>query len=96
MAKQLRYGVRSDLAASDLFDLSIPHEKDQERNLTREEIRVLFDKGYETVSDVVRKDIDAEKAGFARDRFARNCGLETSLAKNIYRAAMEHLKAHVK
>jgi hypothetical protein len=41
----------------------------------------------------VRKDIDAKKPGFARDRFAKNCGLDTDLAKIVYKSALEHLKA---
>jgi helicase len=94
MSKQLRHGIRKDLAASNLFELVLPDEgSNQIRSLSRREIRTLYDKGYESISDVVRKDIDAEKSGFARDRFAKNCGLELSLAKIVYRAAMEHLKA---
>ncbi|MFX1369197.1 MAG: DEAD/DEAH box helicase [Promethearchaeota archaeon] len=94
MSKQLHYGVRKDLAASDLFELVFQDEEsNQFRTLSRVEIRTLYDKGYTSISDIVRKDIDADKPGFARDRFAKNCGLELNLAKTVYIAAMEHLKA---
>ncbi|MHA1924453.1 MAG: DEAD/DEAH box helicase, partial [Candidatus Thorarchaeota archaeon] len=80
LSNQLRYGVRQDLAGSDIFRLSISIDDVSDRYLSRTEIRTLFDRGYESINDIVRKDIDAKKAGFARDRFAMNCGLDADLA----------------
>ena len=93
LSNQLRYGVRQDLAGSDLFGLQLAIDEDSGRNLSRGEIRSLFDRGYESINDIVRKDIDAKKSGFARDRFAKNCGLDTDLAKVVYKSALEHIKA---
>jgi hypothetical protein len=93
LSNQLRYGVRQDLAESDIFHLSIAIDETSDRYLSRTEIRTLFDRGYGSINDIVRKDIDAEKPGFARDRFAKNCGLDADLAKIVYKTALEHLKA---
>lgn len=93
LSRQLRYGVRSDLAGSDLFELMVYIEDTQPRLLSRMETRTLFDNGYGSINDIVRKDIDAEKPGFARDRFAGNSGLDVNLAKDVYKSALEHLKA---
>lgn len=96
MSVQLLHGVRNDLASTDLFDLVLLAEDGfPERMLTRSEIRTLYDRGYRSISDVVRKDIDREKSGFARDRFAANCGFENTFAKRVYRAAMDHVKAQL-
>ncbi|MFX0108395.1 MAG: hypothetical protein ACFE7R_08940, partial [Candidatus Hodarchaeota archaeon] len=91
-SRQLTHGVRIDLAASDLFDLSVPTESGILARLSRTDARTLFDNGYESINAIVRKDIDATKPGFARDRFAKNCGLEQVLAKEVYKAAIEHLR----
>ncbi|NHJ12598.1 MAG: DEAD/DEAH box helicase [Candidatus Thorarchaeota archaeon] len=96
MSMQLLHGVRRDLASADLFDLTLPAEEGApERPLTRYEIRTLHDRGYKSISNIVRKDIDPEKAGFARDRFAANCGLDSTLAKRVYRTAMNQIKAQL-
>ncbi len=63
------------------------------RCLSRIEARTLFDRGYKSVNEIVRKDIDAKKPGFARNRFARNSGLEQETAKEIYKAALSHVKS---
>lgn len=87
---QLRYGVREDLANSDLFHLQIPQGDDvSHRSLTRVEVRLLHDRGYGTIEKVVRKDIDPDKPGFARERFAKNSGFDTGFAKTLYKAALE-------
>jgi len=44
---------------------------------------------------VIRKDIDASKKGLARDRFSQNCGLDIDLAKEVYKAAMIHIRAQL-
>ncbi|MFW9884698.1 MAG: DEAD/DEAH box helicase [Candidatus Thorarchaeota archaeon] len=92
-SNQLRYGVRQDLAGSDIFHLLISIDASLVRHLSRTEIRTLFDCGYRSINDIVRRDIDAKKSGFARDRFAKNCGLDPDLAKIVYKSALEHLKA---
>ncbi len=94
-ARQLRYGVKPDLSQSDLFDLCISEEDASLRQLSRPEVRVLFNQCYRTVQDVVRRDIDASKPGLARDRFARNCGLDVKTGKAVYRAALEYVRSRV-
>jgi len=93
LSYQLKYGVRKDLAGSDIFALRLLLEDGPGRYLSREEIRTLFDREYKSINDIVKKDIDARKPGFARDRFAKNCGLHVDLAKMVYKSAMEHIKA---
>jgi hypothetical protein len=95
LSKQLKYGVRQDLAGSDIFGLRIRIDDTSSRFLSRAEIRILFDQGYKSINDIVRKDIDAKKSGFARDRFAKNCGLDADLAIIVYKSALEHLKARL-
>jgi hypothetical protein len=93
-SRQLRYGVRADLAKSDLLDLQITERDDsQPEYLSRADARTLFEAGYKSINDVVRKDIDAKKPGFARDRFAKNCGLDRGMGRNIYKAALDHVKS---
>ena len=93
-SNQLRYGLRKDLAETDLFDIHIPlMSKAQFRMLSKSEVRTLFEHGYATIKEVVRKDIDSQKEGLARDRFAKNCGLDTRLAKEVYKAAMTEFRA---
>jgi replicative superfamily II helicase len=93
-SNQLRYGLRKDLAGTDLFDLRIPiHGKTELRLLSKAEVRTLFENGYATIKEVVRKDIDSQKEGLARDRFAKNCGLDLRLAKEVYKAAMAQFRA---
>jgi hypothetical protein len=90
--RQIQFGVKADLADSDLLDIEVIIEKElPPRKLSREEIRTLFDNGYRNVNDVVRKEIDPEKDGLARDRFAEKSGLDIHYAKAIYRAALQHL-----
>jgi replicative superfamily II helicase len=93
LSYQLKYGVRQDLAASDIFELRLLLEDGPDRYLSREEIRTLFDRKYKSINDIVKRDIDAKKPGFARDRFAKNCGLDGDLAKTVYKSALEHIKA---
>lgn len=92
---RLRYGVKQDLAKSDLFELEIPSGKET-RSLTREEARTLYDNGYESIRDLVFKDIDRKKKGYARDRFAQNCGLEEEEGMRIYKAALKHVRSQNK
>ncbi|MFX1264836.1 MAG: DEAD/DEAH box helicase [Promethearchaeota archaeon] len=95
-SKQLRYGVRADLAESNLFNLRIPVRDDAEpRILSRVEARTLFDWGYKSIEEIVRKDMDATKPGFARNRFARRCGLDQDLGKEVYKAALDHVKSMI-
>ena len=42
---------------------------------------------------MVKKDLGASKEGYARDRFANNSGLETEFAKEVYKAALSHVRA---
>jgi hypothetical protein len=93
-SNQLHYGLRNDLARTDLFDLHIPtSKKAQLRPLSKIEVRILFENGYATIKEVIRKDIDAQKEGLARDRFAKNCGLNSHLAKEVYKAAIAQFRA---
>jgi replicative superfamily II helicase len=93
LSQQLKYGVKSDLADTDLFELClIPPDSTIERGLTREEARLLIDNNYATIEEVVRKDIDPEKKGLARDRFAENSGFDLAFAKEVYKAAILHLR----
>jgi hypothetical protein len=91
-AKQLKYGVREDLGQSDLFELCLPDAGGATRQISRPEARTLYNSGYESIERIVRRDIDASKTGLARDRFARNSGLDQSLAKTVYKAALEHVR----
>ena len=92
-SRQLRYGVRSDLAESDLLDLQImERDEGQPEQLSRTDARTLFEAGYRSINDIVRKDIDAEKPGFARDRFAKNCGLSRRMGRYVYKAALDYVK----
>jgi replicative superfamily II helicase len=94
LSRQIRYGVRNDLAKSDLLELRLlPGDDSPSGRLSRSTVRTLYEKGYTSISDVVKKDLGASKEGYARDRFAKNCGLETDLAKEVYKAAMSHIRA---
>ncbi len=96
LGRRLRYGVRKDLAKSDLLELKLLAGDDTPSNrLPRADARVLFERGYESIRDVVRKDIDASKRGLARDRFAQNSGLEPGRAIDIYKAALKHIRASI-
>ncbi|MHA2211967.1 MAG: DEAD/DEAH box helicase [Candidatus Thorarchaeota archaeon] len=93
-SRQLRFGIREDLAGTDLFEVVVPAvDLVTTRSLTRAEVRTLSNRGYHTVEDVVRKDIDADKAGLARDRFAANSDLAQELAKEVYKAALVHFRS---
>lgn len=94
LSRQLHYGVHSDLANSDLLDLRLTEgDSSPSSRLSRTIARHLYENGYASISDIVRKDIDASKKGLARDRFAKNCGLEPETAKEIYKAAMVHIRS---
>ncbi|MBN2230917.1 MAG: DEAD/DEAH box helicase [Candidatus Thorarchaeota archaeon] len=95
-SRQLQYGVRADVADSDLLELLLIQGDDLPSNrLSRTDARTLYEHGYKSISDVVRKDIDASKKGLARDRFSTNCGLELNIAKEVYKAAMSHIRARL-
>jgi helicase len=94
LSRQLQYGVRSDLADSDLLELPlIQGDTSPSSRLSRSTARILYQHGYKSISDVVRKDIDASLKGLARDRFAKNCGLEPEAAKEVYKAAMMYIRS---
>jgi len=94
LSRQLQYGVRKDLAGSDLLELRLlPGDDSPSGRLSRSTARTLYEKGYTSISDVVKKDLGASKEGYARDRFAKNCGLEPKLAKEVYKAALSHIRA---
>ncbi len=96
-SRQLQYGVHADLASSDLLELYLVQGDDTlSSRLSRNTARILYDNGYKTISKVVRKDIDASKKGLARDRFSQNCGLEIERGKEVYIAAMTHIRAQLK
>ncbi len=92
-SRQLLYGANEDLAESDLLELILPVNGNQWVSLSHQDARNLYDGGYESISDVLRKDRDPEKKGLARDRFARNSGLDPILAKEVYKAALTHVRA---
>jgi len=97
LSRQLQYGVHQDLADSDLLDLRfIEGDNSQSSRLSRDTARKLYENGYQSISDIVRKDIDASKKGLARDRFAKNCGLENEQAKEVYKAAMMHIRSKIR
>ncbi len=94
LSRQLQYGVKEDLAASDLLELRLlPGDDSPSNRLSRITARTLYERGYTSISDVVKKDLGASKEGYARDRFAKNCGLEAEMAKEIYKAAMSQIRA---
>ncbi|MFW9958123.1 MAG: DEAD/DEAH box helicase [Candidatus Odinarchaeota archaeon] len=94
LSRQLQYGVRSDLADSDLLELLLIQGDDSPSSrLSRNTARILYEHGYKSISDVVRKDIDASLKGLARDRFSKNCGLEPDHAKEVYKAAMMYIRS---
>ena len=96
LSRQLQYGVKEDLAGSDLLELRLlPGDDSPSGRLSRITARTLYEKGYTSISDVVKKDLGASKEGYARDRFAKNCGLEAELAKEVYKAAMSHIRARL-
>ncbi len=95
-SRQLQYGVHADLASSDLLELYLVQgDNALSSRLSRNTARILYDNGYKTISNVVRKDIDASKKGLARDRFSQNCGLEVERGKEVYIAAMTHIRAQL-
>ncbi|MFW9789067.1 MAG: DEAD/DEAH box helicase, partial [Candidatus Thorarchaeota archaeon] len=94
LSRQLQYGVGKDLADSDLLELRLlPGDDSPSGRLSRSTARTLYERGYTSISDVVRKDLGASKEGYARDRFAKNCGLEPDLAREVYKAALSHIRA---
>jgi replicative superfamily II helicase len=91
-SRQVQFGVQADLADSDLLDLEVVVDKElPPKKLSRKEVRILYDNGYRTANDVVRKEIDPDKEGLARDRFADKSGLDVKHAKAIYRASLQFL-----
>ena len=94
LSRQLLYGVGEDLADSDLLELRLlPGDDSPSGRLSRSTARTLYERGYMSISDVVRKDLGATKEGYARDRFAKNCGLDTDLAREVYKASLSHIRA---
>ena len=93
LSRQLEFGVMKDLAGTDLLELQlIPGERATSSRLSREDARVLFEQGYKSITDIVRKDLGASKKGLARDRFARHSGLDEDHALDIYKAAMKQIR----
>ncbi len=92
-SRQLKYGVKADLAASDILELVIDDELGYPNPILKDDARILFDNGYRTISDILRKDIDPEKKTLARDRFAKNSGVPVAFAKEIYKSALAHVRA---
>ncbi len=93
-SNRLKYGVKEDLANTDLFNLRVPSAfREGARILSREEARILADHGYRTIEEIVRRDIDHTKPGTARTRFAKNCGLDNNFAKSVYRSAIEYYRS---
>ncbi len=93
LSRQLRLGVEEDLARSDLMELQVIQNGNQTPiALSRAEARTLYDRGYRRIAEVVYTDTDANKPGLTRNRFAMNSGLEPSLAKDIYKAAIIFLR----
>ena len=96
LARQIHYGVGMDLADTDLLELRLlPGDDSPSSRLSRSTARILYERGYTSISDVVKKDLGASKEGYARDRFAKNCGLDPELAKEVYKAAMSHVRARL-
>ncbi|MFW9982940.1 MAG: DEAD/DEAH box helicase, partial [Candidatus Thorarchaeota archaeon] len=94
LSRQLLYGVSKDIAGSDLLELQLlPGDDSPSSRLSRITARVLYENGYTSISGIVKKDLGASKKGYARDRFAKNCGLEPDLAKEVYKAALIHVRA---
>jgi DNA-binding PadR family transcriptional regulator len=89
---QMEYGLRSDIAATTLPILVIQLSEKEKRHLSQLEMRTLYDNGYQSISDILKKDVDASKKGLARNRFAKNCGLEFQLAKKVYKSALNHVR----
>ncbi|MHA1577654.1 MAG: hypothetical protein ACTSU3_09870, partial [Candidatus Thorarchaeota archaeon] len=91
---QLRHGIKADLAELDLMELIVLQEDGKPHSrISRVDARTLFDSGYRSISEVVRKDLDAKKRGLARDRFAKNSGLDSDYAKTVYKSALEQIRA---
>ncbi|MHA1948911.1 MAG: DEAD/DEAH box helicase [Candidatus Thorarchaeota archaeon] len=94
LSRQLMYGVRKDLAETDMLELQLlPGDATPSSRLSREKARILFENGYKSISDLVKKDLGASKEGYARDRFAKNSGLESEFARMVYKAALSHVRA---
>jgi hypothetical protein len=93
LSRQLLYGVNEDLAQSDLLELKLLVNDSQWISLSRQDARILYDRGYKSISEILRKDRDPEKRGLARDRFARNSGLDPFFAKDVYKAALAHVRS---
>ncbi|MFW9770448.1 MAG: helicase-related protein, partial [Candidatus Thorarchaeota archaeon] len=94
LSRQVRYGVCKDLAGSDLLELQLlPGDDSPSSRLSRDNARILYENSYTSISEVVKKDLGASKEGYARDRFANNSGLETEFAKEVYKAALSHVRA---
>jgi replicative superfamily II helicase len=92
-SRQLKYGAKADLAATDLLEITITDEYDIPMPISKQDARMLFNNGYLSISDVLRKDIDPQKKSLARDRFAKNSGLSHDYAKKVYKACLSRVRA---
>lgn len=92
LSLQMEYGLRPDIAATTLPNLVVHLSEKDERPLSRKEMRTLYDNGYRSISDILKKDVDASKKGLARNRFAKNCGLDFQLAKQVYKSALRYVR----
>lgn len=89
LGNQLKYGVKQDLAESDLLRLGLRDDTGAlSRSVSRAEARTLYEHGYHSIEQVVKKDVDASKEGLARERFAAKSGLDKGLALRIYKSAL--------
>jgi superfamily II DNA or RNA helicase len=92
-SRQLKYGAKADLAATDLLEITITDEYGIPMPIPKQDARMLFNNGYLSISDVLRKDIDPQKKSLARDRFAKNSGLSHDYAKLVYKACLSRVRA---
>lgn len=89
LGNQLKYGVKKDLAESDLLRLELGEDAmGSSRPISRTEARTLYERGYHSIEQVVKKNLDASKEGLARERFATRSGLDKGLALRIYKSAL--------
>ncbi|MDF1537998.1 MAG: DEAD/DEAH box helicase [Candidatus Thorarchaeota archaeon] len=92
-SRQLRFGVKSDLAETDLLEMQVQISEEEPIPFSKQNARILHNNGYSSISDILRKDRDPDKKGLARDRFAKNSGLEEAFAKEVYKAALAYVRA---
>ncbi len=94
-SEQLRYGARSDIVSTDILELELFDKNGYQYTLPKQDARALYDKGYRSISDILKKYVDPEKKTLARDRFAENSGLDPIYAKEIYKAALAYVRARM-